>query len=52
MDEGYSHVAIADKVKCSRSCVSKTLLRVKQIGTLKIRNVVGHKFQVQGRIGP
>ena len=40
MDEGYSLAAIADKVKCSRSCVSKE------------REVVDHKFQVQGRTGP
>ena len=37
MDEGYSLAAIANKVKCSRSCVSKTLLRVKETGTLKDR---------------
>ena len=37
MDEGYSLAAIADKVKCSRSCVSKTLLSVKATGTLKDR---------------
>ena len=39
MDEGYSLDAIADKVKCSHtcSCVSKTLLRVKETGTLKDR---------------
>ena len=37
MDEGYSLAAIADKVKCSHSCVSKTLLRVKETGTLKDR---------------
>ena len=53
MDEGYSFAAIADKVKCSHSCVSKTLLREKETGTLKYRRrVVDHKFQVQGRIGP
>ena len=37
MDEGYSLAAIAEKVKCSHSCVSKTLLRVKETGTLKDR---------------
>ena len=41
MDEGYSFAPIADKVKCSHSCVSRTLLRVKkkkkEIGTLKDR---------------
>ena len=37
MDEGYSLDAIADKVKCSRNCVSKTLLSVKETGTLKDR---------------
>ena len=41
MDEGYSLAAIADKVKCSRSCVSKTLLRVKETGTLKDRKNSG-----------
>ena len=40
-DEGYSLAAIADKVKCSRSCVSKTLLRVKETGTLKDRKRSG-----------
>ena len=34
-DKGYFLAAIADKVKCSRICVSKTLLRVKETGTLK-----------------
>ena len=33
-DEGYSLAAIADKVKCSRSCVSKIILRIKETGTL------------------
>ena len=41
MDEGYSLAAIADKVKCSLSCVSKTLLRVKETGTLKERKRSG-----------
>ena len=41
MDEGYSLTAIADKVKCSLSCVSKTLLRVKETGTLKERKRSG-----------
>ena len=41
MDEGYSLAAIADKVKCNRSCVSKTLLRVKETGTLKERKRSG-----------
>ena len=41
MDEGYSLAAIADKVKCSGSCVSKTLLRVKETGTLKDRKRSG-----------
>ena len=41
MDEGYSLTAIADKVKCSRSCVSKTLLRMKETGTLKDRKSSG-----------
>ena len=40
-DEGYSLTAIADKVKCSRSSVSKTLLRVKESGTLKDRKRSG-----------
>ena len=42
MDEGYSLAAIADKVNCSGSCVSKTVLRVKGTGTL----MVDHKFQI------
>ena len=41
MDEGYSFAAIADKVTCSRSCVSKTLLGVKETGTLKDRKRSG-----------
>ena len=41
MDERYSLAAIAEKVKCSHSCVSKTLLRVKETGTLKDRKRSG-----------
>ena len=36
-DKGYSLTAIADKVKCSCSCASKTLVRLKETGTLKDR---------------
>ena len=45
MDEGYSLAAIADKVKCSRSCVSKALLCVKETGTLKDRKR-SHRTQI------
>ena len=41
MDKGYSLAAIADKVKCSHSCVSRTLLRVKETGMLKERKRSG-----------
>ena len=40
-DKGYSLAAIADKVKCSRSFASKTLLRMKETGTLKDRKRSG-----------
>ena len=40
-DEGYSLASIADNVKCSHSCVSKTLLRVRETGTLKDRKRSG-----------
>ena len=40
-DKGYSLAAIADKVKFSYSCASKTLLTVKETGTLKDRKRSG-----------
>ena len=36
-DEGYSLAAIASKVRCSHSSISRTLLRVKETGTFKDR---------------
>ena len=41
VDEGYFLAAIADKVKCSHSYVSKACLRVKETGTLKDRKRSG-----------
>ena len=40
-DEGYSFETIASKVRYTRSCVSKTLLQVKETGTLKDRKIFG-----------
>ena len=40
-EEGYSLGVIASKVKCSRSCVSKTLARLKETESLKDRKRSG-----------
>ena len=40
-EEGYSLSVIASKVKCSRSCVSKTLARLKETKSLKDRKRSG-----------